>query len=156
MATQPNYISTGIRLFCIILGFTFAGLFFTACSFRGVSERDLRRWIEEHPNFLSRDGQFAQINEIEILRRQTNSDERTDKIWLTVYANLGDTDFVLSYFVYFGRYNNEWHLRDFEPYFGITGNWEQSFLSEEEVLSIAKNAFSELYVFNNLYIETLI
>jgi len=145
------------RFFLIFFVIIYSSLlFFIGCSSsREVSQRDLRRWIEEHPDFLMRDGQFAQINEIEILRRQTDTDQNTDLVWITVYATLGNTDFILSYYLHFGRYNNEWHLREFEPYLGFTGSWEQSFLDEDEILSVAREAFLEIEALDGLSIENL-
>ena len=138
----------GILIIVVLLA-----IFFTACGTRHIDESDLCEWIEEHPDFLKRDGQFAQINEIEVLRRQTEQD--MDLFWVTVFASLGEIDFALSYHLYFGQYNNEWHLRQFESYHGVDGSWEQSFLSEEEVLAIAGDSFLGLDALEGLSIESI-
>lgn len=59
---------------------------------------------------------FQQITDFEILKRQTDPDNKTDLVYVTVTADSETGTFVRSYKLTYSLYNDGWILDDYEDY----------------------------------------
>lgn len=55
-----------------------------------------------------------QLDDYEIIKRQTNSDEKTDYVWITLEGSNDDFDYFASYEITYIKYNDGWHLENGE------------------------------------------
>jgi len=121
---------------------TFSGVFLililvllSGCSKSGKSENEIINDLQANPVFISKD---VEISNYEIIKRQTNVDNKTDLVYITVHTNDPELTCSLSYELKYELYNEGWLLESMMRYYD--GPWDFSGLQDKQLLSDIKDS----------------
>lgn len=127
-------------------------LILSGCGAKEKSESEIASDLAANPGFYST--QDVTISDIEIIKRQTNTKEKTDYIYVNVKAQNENIECRLSYELYYALYNEGWVLDSVTPY--ESQNWEITPLSgptqeqaDDDILS-AQTYVNITYLSNDL------
>ena len=117
---------------CIFLILIFVLL--SGCSKAAKSEREILEDLQSNPVFISGD---VEISNYEIIKRQTDVDNRTDMVYITVQTDAPELTSSLTYELKYELYNDGWILESMQRYWD--GPWEFSGLTDNQLLSDIKS-----------------
>ena len=129
-----------ILLLCLML-------ILSSCSQGEKSEADIIKDLQEHEAFIS---STAVITDYEIIKRQTDKENRVDEVYLTVYAEGEQLECVLSYVLRYDLYNEGWLLESVLRYYD--GPWEISGLDTAQIVRDIQDGNYDTY-FTNFEME---
>lgn len=132
-------------------------LAFSGCSKRTKSEKEIKKDLQMNANFYS--VQEVTIKDLEIIKRQTDTKNKYDNVFVTVKAENENISCELSYYMRYNLYNEGWVLDSVTRY--EKGKWDiiplkgpdiEEFVNDYHELNKEYNAFyfedSELIVNN--------
>lgn len=111
------------------------------CSPSAKSEKEIIADLQQNPAFIS---ETVTINDCEIIKRQTDKDNKYDLIYLTVYVNEDELKCALSYIMQYTLYNDGWILEYVDQY--DNGSWSIEGLPIEKLssdITVSDNYFSK-------------
>ncbi|MBR5508724.1 MAG: hypothetical protein IKV59_01575 [Lachnospiraceae bacterium] len=80
----------------------------TGCGVKEKTEEEIRTELQAHSNFGM--GKDVTIEEFEVIKRQTDKDDKTDKVFVEVTAGNEEVEFTTSYGMVYGLYDSGWIL----------------------------------------------
>jgi len=104
----------GLRILLVVITLMTLTFLLTACSERVVPESQIIHDIENQQLFSKLN---VAISDFDILKRQTNIDEKKDIVYVAVTADNEDYSVTRSYVLTYVLYNDDWLLETFDPYF---------------------------------------
>lgn len=107
-------------------------MFLSGCSKSGKAEKEILKDLQAHPAFISAN---VEIRDYEIIKRQTDVNNKTDLVYITVHTNSSELTCSLSYKLEYKLYNEGWLLESVNR---TDGPWEISGLKEEQLVSDIK------------------
>lgn len=94
----------------------------TGCSGPSVrTEAEIMEDLQNHSSFYS--AQPVEITNIEILKRQTDQDDKIDTVYATIEASNDSIQCSLSYELTYGLYDQGWILDNVARYDGEESSW---------------------------------
>lgn len=137
------------RVYVIALIALFIVLVLSGCSDRAKSESEIIEDIEACDSFKILN---AEIENLEVVKRQTDKDNRSDLVYVTVEARNDNMECTLSFILQYELYNEGWFLEG-----GIvrdsSGPWEISGPDEERLISDFKENSSTCQEWDFDYID---
>lgn len=117
-------------------------VFLCGCSPQAKSENEILQDIaKKDPTFAEYD---LIVESHTISKRQTNKDQKTDYVWITVYATCPEFSYTADYTLEYVLYNDGWLLEDYYcADYDYTGN--SSTIQQEDVYSDVVNYLPEGY-----------
>lgn len=106
----------------------------SGCSEPAKSEEAIVNDLQANQIFISTD---TKISDYEIIKRQTDVENKTDLVYITVYTNAPELTSSLTYELKYELYNEGWILESVMRYWD--GPWEFSGLSDEQILADIKD-----------------
>ncbi|NBI11347.1 hypothetical protein D1641_15230 [Colidextribacter sp. OB.20] len=106
----------------------------SGCSKSGKSEKEIINDLQADPVFISAD---VEISDYKIIKRQTDVENKTDFVYITVHTNAPELTSSLTYELKYELYNEGWILESVMRYYD--GPWEFSGLSNEQLLADVKD-----------------
>lgn len=100
----------------------------TGCSNSPKDEKGIIEDLKASNQFIS---DTAEIESCEIIKRQTNTENGTDEVYVTVEGGNDELSFTLSYILTYELYNEGWFLEGIAPY--PDGPCDIQGLSEEQL-----------------------
>lgn len=113
----------------------------TGCSESAKDEKEIIQDLQSNSAFIAND---IKISNYEIIKRQTDVNNKTDLVYITVQTNDPELTCSLSYELRYKLYNDGWILESMVRYYD--GPWEFSGLTNDQILSDIK---SNDYYFEN-------
>lgn len=116
----------------ILVILVFMGL--CGCSKSEKSEKEIVHDLQASSVFISSN---IEISDYEVIKRQTNFDEKLDLVYITVHTNDPELTSSLTFELTYQLYNDGWVLESITRY--QDGPWEFTGLQEEQLLADIKN-----------------
>lgn len=120
----------------ILLSVLFIGTFLVGCSPAARNGNQIKEYLAAHRNFVA-----SYIDNLEIIRRETEVRENIDSVWVNVMAYHGDILYKLSYALVFDLTDDGWVLQRVDRY-EAGGSWDKTLPTRERVLADARNALA--------------
>ena len=118
------------------------------CGAKEKTESEIMEDLQNHPNFYS--GQDVIIEELKIEKRQTDKENKTDKVYTTVIASNDEVECHLGYYLEYELYNEGWFLDNVESY--MENDWY--FVPKKEAgQNMADQEIAECYYSGYEYID---
>lgn len=122
-------------LICIVLVCAAFAIVFNMLGDGAKSEREILSDLCEGGYYVS---DVADVSDFEITKRQTDRDNHSDIIYITVQTDERDIQCKLSYVMRYELYNDGWLLESVER--DYDGDWELNGITDEQILNdIAEN-----------------
>lgn len=121
------------KLFFLCVSLTLTLILLCGCSKSGKSEKEIIKDLQANPVFIATD---IEISDYDIIKRQTDTENKTDVIYITVHTNAPELTSSLTYELKYELYNEGWILESVMRYYD--GPWEFSGLSDEQLLEDIK------------------
>ena len=125
-----------IRLFkktvCVLFSVCFL-FFLSACGDKVKNEAEMISDLQAYKGFVSED---IKISNLEVVKRQTNTDKNSDEVYVTVYTDDERFTSTLSLVLRYELYNEGWMLESINRTKGV---WEFYGLSDEQLLDDIRN-----------------
>ena len=85
-------------------------IFLTACSGGAKSEKDIANDIAKQDSYF--EIYNLKLDDYEITKRQTNKDDKTDYVWITITGNNSEFEYTAEYEAIYVLYNDGWLLEE--------------------------------------------
>lgn len=108
-------------------------LLLSGCSASAKSEKEIVADLRQSSEFI---GEAVKIDDYEIIKRQTDKNNNTDLIYITVTINEDELNCTLSYIMQYILYNDGWKLESVNRYFD--GVWSIGGLTTDHILEDIK------------------
>lgn len=108
-------------------------VFLSGCS-GAKSEKEIVADLQAREEFISN---TVKISDYEIIKRQTDSNNKTDLVYITVHTDDPGLTSSLTYELKYELYNEGWILESVMRYYD--GPWEFSGLQDEQILADIQN-----------------
>lgn len=105
----------------------------SGCSKSGKAEKEILKDLQANPAFIAAN---VEISDYEIIKRQTDVNNKTDLVYITVYTNDPELTCSLSYKLEYELYNEGWLLESVNR---SDGPWEISGPKEDQLISDIKD-----------------
>ena len=89
-----------------VIGLLMCGM--TGCGVKEKTEEEIRAELQAHAGFGM--GKDVTIEEFAVIKRQTDKDDKTDKVFVEVTAGNEELEFTTSYGLEYGLYDSGWIL----------------------------------------------
>lgn len=103
MSKLKTYNRMTLVLICIVVLFCLSG-----CS---KNNKDIAHDISSVDSYFTK--YELQLTDYEITKRQTNSSEKTDYVWINISGENEDFSYNASYTATYIKYNDGWHLENY-------------------------------------------
>lgn len=131
-------ICKGLLLFILLISLC-------GCSPSAKSEQEIVADLQKSPAFIS---EAVRIDSCEIIKRQTDPDNKCDLVYLTAYVNEDELKCALSYVMQYALYNDGWILENVSRY--DDGPWSIGGLPIDRISS---DAISSDFYFSDYALE---
>lgn len=84
----------------------------SACSGSSKSEKDIANDIVEHNRYFQT--YELKLDDYKVSKRQTNKDEKTDYVWITISGSNNEFEYTAEYELLYILYNDGWLLEDYD------------------------------------------
>jgi|GEM_PF-2947014 len=100
-----------------------------------ATNEQITKDIKNHSGFF--DIQDVKIDNINIIKRQTDEKETTDFVYVTVFGHCDDIKYELGYYLIYNLYSNGWILDNIER--DQEGVWSISTVTQNQILTDLQN-----------------
>jgi hypothetical protein len=101
---------------CLLLAIFTIALILTACGQTTASESEIEKDLFESEEFsYYRDDLQVKITDMEIAKRQTTEENKTDTVWVDIEAESENITATMHFMMTYERYNEGWLLEEIVP-----------------------------------------